>query len=306
MPEAERLKRTGRRRIRSILQTALLCALVLCALLSATPEGRRFWRSAFAGSGFTPPTDAPLSVHVIDVGKADAILIQCEGSFALIDAGTYLNGETVSDYLTRCGVEQLDYAIVSHPDKDHLGGMDQVLREIGADQFVRSKYHADQYGSVEDTLTKNKIPQRTVGPGGEFELGGAILQVLGPVKEYTDTNNSSLVLRLEYQGFTALFCGDIEKEAEKDLVKSGADLSADLFKVPHHGSKTSSTKRLLKAVDPQYAVISVGRDRNNLPDEKTLIRLEEAGVEEVYRTDTDGTVVFCFDGDAIGILTEKS
>lgn len=287
------------------LRTVFLWALVFLLLLSVTPQGRSVWEALFQASGFTVKAEEPLSIHVLDVGKADAILIRCEGHAALIDAGTYLDGETVADYLSRGGFPALDYAVASHPDKDHLGGMAQVLSETEVKNFVRSAWFPEKYAAVKQVLEEKAIPCRTVSPGDVLPLGGAVLRVLGPGKEYSDTNNASLVLRLEYQGFTALFCGDIEEDAERDLVKSGADLSADVLKVPHHGSKTSCTKRFLAEAAPRYAVISVGPDNHELPDEQTLLRLENAGIEEIYRTDTDGTVVFTYDGSTIGIKTEQ-
>jgi len=279
-------------------------ALALVLVFSATSQGRRFWKDMFRVSGFGGETGAPLSIHILDVGKADAILIECEGHAALLDAGTSLHGEVVVDYMARSGIDDLDYAIVSHPDKDHIGGMAQVLSEAGAGQFIRSRYHAEEYSEVEAVLRERSISERIVFPGDTLALGGAKLRILGPLKSYSDTNNASLVFRLEYQDFTALFCGDIEKDAEKDLVKSGMVLSADLLKVPHHGSKTSCAKQFLKAVDPEYAVISVGRDRNNLPEEKILRRLDDICLD-VYRTDTDGTIIFTYDESGIHIQTEN-
>lgn len=289
---------------RRLLRGILLGALILLLAFSMTPPGRQLWKALFRVSGFDSGVDAPLSIHVLDVGKADAILIQCENHAALVDAGTYLSGDVVVDYMARCGFPKLDYVIASHPDKDHIGGMAQVLSETGAGEFVRSSYFSEEYAEIDSVLEERDIPCRTVSAGDTLELGGASLSILGPVKEYDDTNNTSLVFRLEYKGFTALFCGDMEKEGEKDLVKSGAQLSADLLKVAHHGSQTSSSKRFLAAVDPDYAVISVGPDRNDLPDEKALLRLEETRTQ-IYRTDTDGTVIFAYDGETITVLTEK-
>lgn len=288
---------------RSTLRKFLLWLLAVAAVVSLTSPGRRFWKSAFRLSGFDAGTDAPLSIHMLDVGKADAILIQCEGHTALVDAGTYLSGETVVDYMARCQMGPLEYAIVSHPDKDHLGGMPQVLSEAGAETFVRSEYFPEEYGEVNAVLREKDIPCQIVSQGDALSLGGAVLRFLGPVREYEDANDSSLVFRLEYEGFTALFCGDIEKAAEKDLVNSGADLSADLLKVPHHGSKTSCSKRFVKAVSPRYALIPVGPDSNELPDEETLRRLSDAGAE-IYRTDIDGAIVFSVEDGACHIKTE--
>lgn len=282
----------------------LLAALAVVLALSATEPGLRFWREAFRASGFSGDMDRPLSIHFLDVGKADAIIIVCEGHAALLDAGTAVSGETVSDYLARGGIGSLDYAIASHPDKDHIGGMPQVLSEVETGAFLRSRHFPEEYGEVGEALAENQIPERVVSPGDVLALGGARLEILGPLQAYEETNNASLVIRLDYNGFSALFCGDIEEEAERDLVKSGACLSADLLKVPHHGSKTSSTKRFLKAVSPQYAVISVGTDRNNLPEESVLKRLEEF-CPEVYRTDVDGAVVFGIGNGKTEVWTEK-
>ncbi len=293
-----------REKLKKALPTALFCAVLLVLAFSLTEPGKACWRSLFTMSGFLPDVSAPLNIHVLDVGKADAMLIQCEGHAALLDAGYYSSGETVVDYLSRCGIEKLDYVIASHPDQDHIGGIEPVLRQVETGIFIRTNYFSEEYSRLENILEEKNIPLKAVAPGDVLELGEALLEVLGPVKEYEDTNNASLVFRLSYRRFTALFCGDVEDEAELDLVKSGVELRADLLKVPHHGSKTSSTKRFLKAVKPSYAVISTGRDNNDLPDEETIERLRNAGIRELYETDIDGTVVFSFDGNDIIVQTQ--
>lgn len=308
---AQRRRKTERRK-ELALRTGLLLLAALLAFSFSDP-GRAFWRSAFAVSGFSSSPElekAPLRIHVLDVGKADAVLLECEGHAALLDAGTGLAGDIVVDYLARQGIDSLEYAIMSHPDKDHIGGMAQVLREIPVTAFVQAELpesllpDSGEYAALEQALSAGAYERITAAAGTSFALGEARCSVLGPLQEYGDTNNHSLVLKLTYRGFTALFCGDIEQEAERDLVASEQELSADLLKVPHHGSKTSSTKRFLREVAPQYAVISVGPDKNELPREETLLRLEQTGAE-IYRTDTDGTVVFSYDGETISIETEK-
>lgn len=298
-------------RRRTILFRIFLALFAVVILFSITPIGRSFWKNAFRDSSFSGPAiEAPLHIHLLDVGKADAIVLECEGHAAVLDGGNSGDGEIVSDYLSRCGISSLDYAIMSHPDKDHIGGMAQVLLENPVDTFVQGdlspKLEPDsrEYEDMLSALDTLSIGRKTVHPGDVLYLGGAQLKILGPVEEYSDTNSSSLVFKLIYGDFSALFCGDIEKEAERDLVKSGADLSADLLKVAHHGSKTSSSKRLLQAVSPQYAAISVGPDQNELPDEEVLRRLEEADIQ-LYRTDTDGNIVFSYTGTELWVETEK-
>lgn len=287
----------------TVKQVCIIAAVVLAVFSLSTP-GRRFWQYILNVSGFTVATDAPLNIHFIDVGKADAILIECEGHCALLDSGTSVKGDTVSDYLTRCGVDELELAIASHPDKDHIGGMAQVLSEKTVGEFVHSEYNTDSYEDILAVLDSENISERTVTIGEEFRLGGAVFTVLGPISDYNDTNNNSLVLRLDYNGFSALFCGDIETEAEEELLESRAALSVDLLKVAHHGSKSSSSEEFLAAVSPQYAVVSVGRDNNDLPKESVLRRLD-AVCEDVLRTDTDGTIIFSYDNSEISIKTEE-
>ncbi len=281
-----------------------LLALALLAAVSFTSSGQRFWNQLYRLSGFGGKTEAPFDIHVMDVDKADAILLECEGHAALLDAGTAAHGEAVVDYLIRHGVEKLDYAIVSHPDKDHLGGMEQVLREVPCGQLIRSPYFSEQYKEVKRTADQKGVPIHLATPGNVFELGSAKLRILGPCRPYEDTNDASLVVSLRYRDFSALFCGDIEEGAEQDLVESGASLKADLLKVPHHGSETSCSESFLKAVDPEYAVVSVGRDRNHLPSEKVMKRLDEI-CTDVFRTDTDGAVVFLYGKNGLEIETEK-
>lgn len=288
-------KRAGR------IIAGLLAALVLFCF---TSPGRQALAALSNASGFGGRPGTALSIHVLDVGKADAILIRCDGHNALLDAGTAIHGDTVVDYLSRNQLGGLDYAIVSHPDSDHIGGMAQVLQEVDCGLFVRSRYFSDGYEQVDHVLRGRSIPQRVVAAGDSLPLGGARLTVLGPVREYEDPNNASLVIKLEFPGFSALFCGDAEQDAEFDLIDSGADLSADLLKVGHHGSATSTSYAILKAVDPEWAVISVGPDANNLPKETVLRRLESV-CKEVYRTDVSGTVVLCYDGKQLSTRTER-
>ena len=294
---------------RAFFEKLGLVVLFLVMLFFVTPVGRTLADTLYRMSGFQGPVEtAPLEIHVIDVGKADAMLLRCEGETALLDAGTYASGDRVVDYLLRIGVEQLDYVIASHPDSDHTGGVAQVLEELPVGELLVYPWPQEmrqslEFQSLEEAAVECSVPVREVVPGDRIPLGGTELQVLGPLKAYEDTNNCSLVLRLDYLGFSSLFCGDIENSAELDLVKSGLDLDVDLLKVAHHGSAGSSSQRFLEAVSPEVAVISVGPDNSELPREETLVRLEEVGAK-IYRTDTDGDLVFSWDGDQLTLWSE--
>ncbi len=295
----------NRKKRKALLKRCGLLALAFLLVFSLTSQGRAFWRELFQVSGFGGTAQAPLAIHVLEVGKADAILIECEGETALLDAGTAVSGEVIVDYMARHRIASLKYAIASHPDNDHIGGMSQVLSEVEAECFLRAPYFSKKYEEVQAILLDQGIPEKILSAGDTINLGSATLQVLGPIKKYEDTNNSSLVIRLEYQGFTALFCGDIEEEAERDLAETyGAEISSKLLKVPHHGSKTSCTDQFLELVEPEYAIVSVGRDQNNLPAESVLKRL--SGIcDEIYQTDTDGTVIFTFQENRVQVFRNQ-
>lgn len=304
-----------KRRNAKILQLSRrILGIALAALLvfSCTPSGGAMWKYLGTVSGFGDwREELPrLEIHLIDVGKADAILIKSRGQAALLDAGQAVSAGEIADYLYRHGVEKLDLLIMSHPDRDHIGGMPQILKELPVAQFLQGPLlpslqpETQEYADLQAELEEHSVPRTVWRIGENVYLGDACFTAIGPVKQYDSTNNSSLVLRLTCGDFSALFCGDMEDKAEQDMVLSGASLKADLLKVGHHGSKTSSSLSFLQEVSPQYAAISVGTDRSNLPQEEVLARLEEVGAK-LYRTDVDGDVVFIYDGAELTVKTEK-
>ena len=201
----------------------LLLAAVL--LFSASYPGRVFWNQLFLASGFGGAEEVTgLRIHVMDVGKADAILVQCGEHAGLIDAGPPTAGTWWWTTWPARASPPWDFVAMTHPDSDHIGGMAQVLREVPVKTFLQSEFalEADslEYDALQRELDRGGFSRRALAQGDTFSLGEAVFTVLGPFRAYEDTNNSSLVCRLEYQGFTALFCGDIEEEAELDYVKS--------------------------------------------------------------------------------------
>ncbi len=310
-PEERTVRRKRRKRLLSIFGAALVSVL---AVFSFFPAGRSFWKLAFRAAGLEKVSavseNAPLSIHFLDVGKADAILIICEGETLLLDAGTFDKGETVSDYLTGCGIGRLDHVLFSHTDGDHTGGIATVVSEHGAKEICCAALQesffsgSQEVGELRAQADKKEIPWRLLSAGDSFLLGGAEIRVLAPLSVLDSANDSSLVIKLTYHDFTALFCGDLEKDGEMELIDAGTPLQADLLKVAHHGSKTSTTKRFLNSVSPRYAVISVGTDQNRLPSRQVLRRLENFGVE-IYRTDTDGTVVFTYENQRVSVFTQR-
>ena len=272
----------------------LLCLLCGCTLPWEAPE-----------MTLPAPLGDGLSVHFIDVGQADCALLECGGEYMLIDAGENDSEDTVIHYLNGLGVEALDLVVATHGDADHIGEMDDVLEAIPADTVWYPNYghdtktEADFLAAAEDCGAELYRPEL----GQTYDLGGATVTVLGPVTDYDEANDMSIVLLVQFGDDRFLFTGDMENVdgAETDLVEYWGEeaLRADVLKVGHHGSDSSTSYRFLRAVAPGYAVISVGAgNKYGHPTPETLKILKDAEVY-VYRTDTMGTVVAVSDGENI-------
>lgn len=265
-------------------------------------------------SGSTPPSetsasDSTLTVHFIDVGQADCALLACGGEYLLIDGGNKADSSLVVTYLEEQGVSELSAVVCTHAHEDHVGGLPAVLavyptacvyaptRTYSSSVFDDFLYYTDQQGL---TVT---IPEA----GDSFSLGGATVTVLGPTQSYAETNDTSIVLRINFGSTVFLFTGDMETDAENDLLAywDTLDLHADVLKVGHHGSNTSTGYRFLNAVMPDYGVISVGADNSyGHPHEEPLARLDQAGVT-LLRTDELGTVIATSDGETVTFIWEN-
>ena len=242
-----------------------------------------------------------LAVHYIDVGQADCALLECGGQFMLIDGGNVDDSSLVVSYLEQQGVEELALVVCSHAHEDHVGGLPGVLA-VYPTKAVWAPTRTYSSGCFDDFVyyTDQQGLQITIPTAGDrFSLGGAQITVLGPVEKYAETNNTSLILMVQFGDNRFLFTGDMETEAENDMLDAGANVKADVLKVGHHGSNTSTGYRFLYEVDPEYAVISVGEDNSyGHPHEEPMSRLRDADVT-IYRTDEMGTVIALSDGKNI-------
>lgn len=278
-----------KKRIAAVLIAALL-------LLCSCRENGANLRNT--GENFE--NDRQLSVDFIDVGQGDSILICSGGQSMLVDAGTNESGKTVLNFLSDKGIKKLDYAVGTHPHADHIGGLDDVIRGIDTDSLLMPNAVTDTktFNDVLDAAESRNLSITVPEEDDEFSLGASRVTVLSKNKEQSDNlNNSSLILKVVYGNFSLLLTGDAEKEAEKQLLSDKKDVSADVLKVGHHGSETSTSGDFLKAVSPKCAVISCGKNNDyGHPHEKTLKKLEKQGTE-VYRTDISGTISLFADSD---------
>ena len=242
-----------------------------------------------------------LEVHFIDVGQGDSTLLICDGEAMLIDAGNNDQGTKIQNYLTKQGVKKLKYMIGTHPDADHIGGMDVVLYKFDCDTILMPSEAKDTatYRDVIDTM-KNKGYQNTLPQvGKEYTLGEAVFTILSPGKEYDNSNDNSIAIRVLYGKKSFLFTGDGEEEAEEDMLRSGLVLKADVYKAGHHGSRTASSEKFMKTVSPKYAVISC-KEGNSYrhPHAATMNTFRAMGID-VFRTDEQGTIVAKCDKETI-------
>lgn len=254
-----------------------------------------------------PVSGDGLSVHYIDVGQGDSTLLICDGETMLIDAGIPSAGETVINYLSAQGVTAIDYLICTHAHADHCGGLDDVVVNFPVRTIYSSvaESKSNSFTCFADAAETAGVEIEVPELDSTFTLGEATVTVLGPREDYSDVNDQSLVLRVDYGETSFLFTGDAEYDSETAILDAGCDVRCDVLKAGHHGSRTSTGYRLLYEAEPQYCVISCGADNEyGHPHDDTLSRLRDADVT-VFRTDENGTVVCFSDGQSLTFSTEK-
>lgn len=244
-----------------------------------------------------------LKVDYINVGQGDSILVQQDQHNMLIDAGPNATENTVVNYIRSLGIKRLDYVIGTHPHEDHIGGLDKVIDSFEIGQVLMPN-KISTTGTYKDVITsiKNKNLKITSPvPGTTYKLGVAEWSIFAPAKnkDYESVNNYSIVQKLKFGNTSFVFTGDAEAISEMEMVKGGYDLQADVLKIGHHGSKTSTCQAFLDKVSPKYVVISCGKyNKYKHPNKSTMDRLKSKNIA-VYRTDESGTVVATSDGKDI-------
>jgi competence protein ComEC len=252
------------------------------------------------------------SIAFLDVGQGDAALVslplQQRTVQVLIDGGPNASILTELSRVMPKGDRSIDLLVLSHPQLDHFGGLIDVLERynVGAFIWTGRAGTAEAWNELVEKLTKKHILAVKVAYGDKIKIGKQTFTVLNPSQDTLlsgELNDSSLVMRLDAQGISALFTGDISASIEKRLPKN--ILRADILKVSHHGSKYSSADDFLRAVMSRLAVIEVGKNRYGHPSRETLERLNAAG-NKIFRTDRNGTVLVRWKDDKILVTTSKS
>lgn len=294
---------------------ALAVLLVLAAagwFLNTRPQEAPAPQAATSSVSASAASSTQAMIYYLDVGQGDSELIRLPGGEnVLIDTGTGETADKLVSLLQELGVKRVDHLIATHPHEDHIGGMESVVRKIPVGKIYMPKVADKQipttrtYEGLIDAISDKKMKITQAKAGMTIPLSGqAKLELLAPNgTQYDDLNNYSVVAKLTYGQKTFLFTGDAEKLSEKEMLNKNYDLKCDVLKCGHHGSSSSTSAAFLKAVSPQFAVISCGLNNDyGHPNKEVLSRLQKAGVK-VYRTDLQGTILARCDGRSITFET---
>lgn len=247
-----------------------------------------------------------LDVYFLDVGQADSILLSNNGHYMLIDAGNNEDGPKLVNYFKSLGITKFDYVISTHAHEDHIGGMDDIIKNFDIGTFYMPDLitTTKTFEDVLDALSEKQIAFETPTIDQEFSFSDTKITTLYVNNEVKNLNDSSIVLRLKHGTNTFLFTGDASTKVEKQLLNK--NIASDVLKVGHHGSRYSTSKEFLNKVNPQYAIISVGINNTyKHPHDETLKKLIDKKII-IYRTDQEGTIVAESNGDIIQFKTIKT
>lgn len=271
-----------------------LCLLFGCMLFLLSGCGRQ-----------TLENQEGIRITFFDVGKGDAILIETEGHSVLIDSGYDDTSRTILSYLAKRNVERLDYMILTHFDKDHVGGADRILEAVEVGEVLQPDYESDakQYLEYQETMKDKEMQAHLVTQTERFSFDGADFLIYPPQQEdYEEEDNDfSLVISLTYGSGSFLFAGDCERERLNELLgQTEFSLSHDVLKMPHHGKKEKNSAEFLRAVSPTIAVFTCPEDMEIEEDISGM--LEEIGTLS-YLTGK-GTVTCLCDGEVLQMIQD--
>jgi len=250
-----------------------------------------------------------LVVHYIDVGQGDATLIQTPAGNMLIDAGTVESIEKLCAYIDALEVKQFSYVIFTHPHSDHIGGAETILKKYTVDHVILpdAVNTGRMYERMLTAIEQEKCIVSEGKNGLSFSLGNAVVELLAPVyNDDSNLNNMSVVTKVSFEEVSFLFMGDAEAESESAMLMTNEMiLDADIMKLGHHGSSTSNTEDFLKAVSPEIAIVSCGKNNDYGHPHREVVSLMGKLDIPLYRTDEHGDITIVTDGGSYTVQTKK-
>ena len=256
------------------------------------------------------PVEGELMISYLDVGQGDAAYIKVNDFDILIDAGPRSDVDKLMAQLEEKNIDDFEIVIATHPHEDHIGGMTDVFKKYDVKSFYMPKvdHTTKTYEYLVNAVANEGIKITPIKAGMTIDLGpGAKFDVYSPISDsYEDLNNYSPIMKLTFGEKSFMFTGDAEYHSEKEVIaKYPTNLDADVLKFGHHGSSTSSSTEFIKALSPEYGIISCGVDNKyGHPHKETLATIEDFNIK-AYRTDTQGQITLISDGKDIKITTEK-
>jgi len=250
-------------------------------------------------------------VSFIDVGQGDATLVRTATHAVLIDGGEQRNSRAVLDYLRHAGVTRLDYVVATHPHYDHIGGLIPVIAQLEIGRLLKPNVsHPDNtqaYQRFIQAIYNNDVYVVYSYLGYRLQAGLIDMVVVAPTgEEWRQLNNHSIALHKTHGQISFLFTADAEVDSERRMLDGELDISANVLRVGHHGSRTSTSYEFLQAVDPAFAVISLGaNNRHGHPHREVMDRLQAQGAK-IMRTDEMGTIRMITNGQTIELVNTVS
>ncbi len=289
---------------------AIFLILDLICLLGITS-----WNRIFTATGIVDgvkPQDSNFVIYYLDVGQSDCSIVICDDEVMMIDSGTVNQVYNIRTNLFTLELDTIDYLLITHQHDDHFGGAAEIISNYTVSKILMPKLsninsvNSSTYSNLIEKIYENNVQPLSVASGDSFKLGSADIEILAPIKQDKDLNNMSAVIKITYGNTSFLFTGDNNETVEKQLLRNNLDVSANVLKIGHHGSKNSSSKNFLKAVDPKYAIISSGYDNNfGHPNDLVLERLHEHDIIP-YITSLHGSITVTSDGNQILIYSENN
>lgn len=247
--------------------------------------------------------NAPFEVTFMDVGKADCILITIGDKSILIDTGLNSTKEEVVDKIKNKGIEEIEYLILTHMDKDHIGGADAILNEFKVKNLIQADYEKDskQYRQYIEAIEENNMEPVLLHDNINVEINGAVINIYPALKdEYLESNDYSIIVDMEYGKYSVLFAGDAEEERLAEFIDMN-DKNYTVVKIPHHGRMNSLSEEFIKSIKPSYSIITCSDEEK--PDSK-MIKMLDAYKVKTFMT-KDGEVIMKTDGEKISISQEQ-